>query len=318
MTKVGINEVDRVEILSLVDNYIELTSGDSTKMISRAIPVKNNELTGTVLAEHGFSVLVKTITGENSRTLIMDFGLSGDIAARNAVALNADLQQVEVAVLSHGHSDHFGGLAEIVRLIGKNPLDLIVHPVAFRKNRYLIPFPGVKVKMPYQDKEGMKAMGLNVIESHAPYSLLGGDVLFLGEIPRNCEFEPAYPNAVYEEDGQSCQDIIEDDSLIVMNLKNKGLVIISGCAHSGIINSVQHAQSITGINKVHAVIGGFHLSGPVFEPRIKDTIEGMKRINPDYVVPTHCTGRKAIVAFEAAMGDKFLLNMSGTKLTFSA
>jgi 7,8-dihydropterin-6-yl-methyl-4-(beta-D-ribofuranosyl)aminobenzene 5'-phosphate synthase len=95
-------------------------------------------------------------------------------------------------------------------------------------------------------------------------------------------------------------------------------VVLSGCAHSGIVNTVEYAREITGINKVHVVMGGFHLTGPAFEPIIGDTIESIKRIGPDYVIPTHCTGRKAILAFERAMPGRFLVNMSGTKLTFAA
>jgi 7,8-dihydropterin-6-yl-methyl-4-(beta-D-ribofuranosyl)aminobenzene 5'-phosphate synthase len=103
-----------------------------------------------------------------------------------------------------------------------------------------------------------------------------------------------------------------------MNIKGKGLVILSGCAHSGIVNTVQTAKAATGIDKVHAIMGGFHLSGPLFEPIIGRTTEELQKINPDYIVPTHCTGRNAIMNIEKEMAGKFILNMSGTKLTFSA
>lgn len=103
-----------------------------------------------------------------------------------------------------------------------------------------------------------------------------------------------------------------------MNLGSKGLVVLSGCAHSGIINTAEYAREVTGINKVHVIMGGFHLTGPAFEPIIDDTVKSMKQIGPDYVIPTHCTGRKAILAIEKAMPSQFLANMSGTKLTFMA
>jgi 7,8-dihydropterin-6-yl-methyl-4-(beta-D-ribofuranosyl)aminobenzene 5'-phosphate synthase len=103
-----------------------------------------------------------------------------------------------------------------------------------------------------------------------------------------------------------------------MNLGSKGLVVLTGCAHSGIVNTVEYAREITGVNKVHAVMGGFHLTGPAFEPIIDDTVKSIKQIGPDYVIPTHCTGRKAILAFEKAMPRQSLVNMSGTKLTFAA
>jgi hypothetical protein len=102
-----------------------------------------------------------------------------------------------------------------------------------------------------------------------------------------------------------------------MNLKDKGLVILSGCAHAGIVNTVRYAMELTGIEKIHALMGGFHLGGPLFEPIINRTTEEIKAINPTYVIPAHCTGRKAIMAMEKAMPDQFILNMSGTKLTFA-
>jgi 7,8-dihydropterin-6-yl-methyl-4-(beta-D-ribofuranosyl)aminobenzene 5'-phosphate synthase len=124
------------------------------------------------------------------------------------------------------------------------------------------------------------------------------------------------PNAYYREKGQEKFDAIEDDTAIVMNLKSKGLVILSGCAHSGIINTVNYARMVTDIDQVYAVMGGFHLTGSHFEPFIEPTTQALKAINPVYVIPTHCTGRKAINYMEKELPDKFILNMAGTKLTF--
>ncbi|HAR49589.1 MAG TPA: MBL fold metallo-hydrolase, partial [Smithella sp.] len=97
----------------------------------------------------------------------------------------------------------------------------------------------------------------------------------------------------------------------------KGLLILSGCAHSGIINTIHYAMKVTGIDKIHLVIGGFHLSGPFFEPIIDRTTQELQKLNPSYVIPTHCTGRKAIMEIEKKMPDQFILNMAGTKLTFN-
>jgi len=113
-------------------------------------------------------------------------------------------------------------------------------------------------------------------------------------------------------------DAIEDDTGLVFHLSCKGLVVLAGCAHSGIINTVEWAKEATGVEKVHAIMGGFHLSGTFFEPIIEPTIEAFKEIDPDHILPTHCTGRKAIMQIEAAMPDKFILNISGTKITFSS
>jgi 7,8-dihydropterin-6-yl-methyl-4-(beta-D-ribofuranosyl)aminobenzene 5'-phosphate synthase len=157
-----------------------------------------------------------------------------------------------------------------------------------------------------------------VIETREPYPLLDGSLLFLGEIPRKTAFEKGMPRAHYEEDGQEKWDPIEEDTAVVANVNGKGLVVLSGCAHSGIINTVRYARELTGVDRVLAVMGGFHLTGPDFSDIIEPTTEALKDIGPDYVVPTHCTGRNAVMHIEKEMPDRFLLNMAGTRLTFSA
>jgi 7,8-dihydropterin-6-yl-methyl-4-(beta-D-ribofuranosyl)aminobenzene 5'-phosphate synthase len=313
-----LNQVDKVEIWTLEDNYVDLVSGDNSAIVTRAVIVKDMQITNALLAEHGFSAIVATTTKDRPRTMLLDFGFSEDVVARNAAALGVDLTKVEVAALSHGHIDHFGGMAQVATRIGKKGLGLILHPVAFRRNRYMEPIQDLKFRMPPLEEEKVEASGFKVTKSKEPVLLLNGDVLFLGEIPRRTSFEKGLPYAFYEENGQEIWDPTEDDTALAMNLGSKGLVVLSGCAHSGIINTVEYAREITGINKVHAVMGGFHLTGPAFEPIIDDTIESMKQIGPDYVIPTHCTGRKAILAFEKAMPAQFLVNMSGTKMTFAA
>jgi len=318
VAQVKLNQVDKVEIWTLADNYIDLASGDNSAIVARAKPVKDMQVTNSVLAEHGFSAIITTTTKEKPRTMLFDFGFSEDAVARNAAALGVDLTKVEVAALSHGHLDHFGGLAQVAIRIGKGGLELVLHPVAFRRNRYMEPTQDMKFWMPPLEEDKVEAAGFKVTKSKEPLLLLNGDVLFLGEIPRRTSFEKGLPWAFYEENGRRVWDPTEDDTALVMNLGSRGLVVLSGCAHSGIVNTVEYAREITGINKVHAIMGGFHLTGPAFEPIIDDTIESIKQIGPDYVIPTHCTGRKAILAFEKSMPGQFLVNMSGTKLTFAA
>ena len=312
------NPVDKLEIWTLADNYVDLASGDNSAIVTRARPVKDMQITNSVLSEHGFSATVTATTNEKPRTMLLDFGFSEDVVARNATALGVDLTKVEVAALSHGHMDHFGGLAQVAERIDRKGLGLVLHPVAFRRNRYMEPRQDLKLRMPPLEEKEVEALGFNVTKSKEALLLLNGDVLFLGEIPRRASFEKGLPNAFYEENGRRVWDPTEDDTALVMNLGSKGLVVLSGCAHSGIVNTVEYAREIAGIDKVHVVMGGFHLTGPAFGPIIDDTVESVKRIGPDYVIPTHCTGRKAILAFEKAMPGQFLVNMSGTKLTFAA
>ena len=313
----ALKAVDRVEILTLQDNYIEITAMDSNAVVTRANPLKEGEIRDSVLAEHGFSALVQTTLGNKTHTLLLDFGFSENGAAQNAETLNVDMTQVEAAALSHGHSDHTGGMAKLVTMTGKKNIPFAVHPSAFKSPRYLKFGEELKINFPELTREMVKAAGLTVVETEKPYLLLEDTILFLGEIPRSTDFETGWPLPHCQQDGKEVWDAIEDDTSIVMNLKNKGLIILSGCAHSGIINTVHHAMKVTGINKIHAVMGGFHLSGPFFEPIIDRTTQEFKKINPAYIIPTHCTGRKAIMEMEKQMPEQFILNMAGTKLTFN-
>ncbi|NPV06254.1 MAG: MBL fold metallo-hydrolase [Syntrophaceae bacterium] len=313
----ALNELDRVEILSLQDNYIDITAMDDGDVVRRARNVRDGLICNSILAEHGFSALVRLGREGRTRTILFDFGFSEHGAAFNADALDADLREVELLVLSHGHGDHTGGLQRLLSKIGKRGLDLVVHPAAFKPDRYLVRH-GSKDRFPRLVREDLEALGLRVVATREPLPLLGGDALFLGEIPRTTPFEKGMPHAFFLQDGKEARDPIEEDSSIVMRLRGKGLIVLSGCAHSGIVNTVRHAMAVTGVARVHAVMGGFHLSGPAFEAVVAPTAEAMKAIGPDYVIPCHCTGRKAIQRLEQEMPGQFILNMSGTTLTFRA
>lgn len=315
---ISINEADKVEILTLQDNYIDLVSGDSTAMLKRALPLKGSEIRNSVLAEHGFSALVTIFARERSHRILFDFGFSEQGAAFNVDALDVDLKEVETLVLSHGHTDHLGGLRQLVEKSGRKGIELVVHPAAFRHPRYIKLSEQLRVNFPPFTREIVQDMGVVLLEKKGPHPLSDGFLLFLGEIPRTSDFERGMPNAFYEDQGEPKHDPIEDDTAIVANVKGQGLVILSGCAHSGIINTVRYAREVTGVEKVFVVMGGFHLTGPDYASIIKPTTDALKDIGPRYVVPTHCTGRNAAIQIEKEMSREFLLNMVGTKLTFSA
>ncbi len=316
MVKTILNAVEKVEILTLQDNYIEMTAMDNNAVVKRAMPLQDGEIRASVLAEHGFSALVKTTGESKTHTLLFDFGFSENGAAQNVKTLGVDLKEVEAVAISHGHSDHTGGMARMTAMIGKENIPLVVHPAVFKSPRYVKLGEDFKLNFPKLTRDMVKQAGLSLIETEKPYPLLDNTILFLGEVPRSTDFEKGWPLLHCQKDGQEVWDPIEDDTSIVMNLKDKGLVIISGCAHSGIVNTVHYAMAVTGVDKVHVVMGGFHLSGPLFESIIDRTTEELQKLHPDYLIPTHCTGRKAIMAMEKQMPGQFILNMSGTKLTF--
>lgn len=315
---ITINEVDKIEILTLQDNYVDLTAGDNSEIIQRAVPLKDMEIRNSILAEHGFSAMVTLTAGERTRSLVFDFGFSEQGAVFNAEALGMDFSAVESLALSHGHFDHSGGMKAMVGKIGKPGIEMAVHPEAFRNPRYIKITDDFKIKFPAFTREDVAEACATIAASKESRPLLDGQVLFLGEIPRKTDFEKGIPNMFYEDNGEEKWDDLIDDTAIAANVKGKGLVVISGCAHSGIINTVQYAREVSGIDPVFVIMGGFHLTGPDSTSVIQKTIASFKEINPSYIVPMHCTGRQAILAIEKELPDRFLLNMSGTKLTFTA
>lgn len=312
----ALNVVDKVEILTLQDNFIDLTAMDNNAIVTRAMPLKDNKFRESLLAEHGFSVIVRTTINGKTNTLLLDTGFSEIGAVYNAGKLGVDLKTIEAIAFSHGHMDHTGGFKSMAAELTRAELPVIAHPAIFRSNRYLKYAENVKVYLPSLTREDVATAGMKLVETTKPLAISANNVLFLGEIPRCTAFEKGIPIAYYEENGIEKRDGIEDDTSLVVNLRNKGLIILSGCAHSGIVNTVLYAQKITNMKKVHVIMGGFHLGGPFFEPIIGKTTEELQKINPDYIIPTHCTGRKAVAFMEASFKERFILNMSGTKLTF--
>ena len=319
----ALKSVDAVEILVLQDNYVDVLRFDSNEVVQRPVLVKDvKENSATIdispIAEHGFCAFIAVRDGDDTRHLLFDFGNSNIGAAFNADLLHADLTKVEVMALSHAHMDHTGGVEELARRVGKPGIDMFVHPGVFVTDRYIKTPKGFRNYFPRVEKQRFTDAGINVVETTEPTLLLDGGALFLGQVPRTCPFETGMPNTFRTEDGQEVKDHILDDTSLVFNIKGKGLVVLSACAHSGIVNTVDHAVRTTGVSEVLAVMGGFHLTGPAFVDRIGPTIDELEKFEPTHVIPAHCTGREAILEIERRMPGRFIISMSGTTLTFAA
>jgi len=311
MTPVNLRELERVEVTILVDNYTDLLLQQSTNVVKRALVPPPQAF----LAEHGFSCLIKTIDGSEEHVMLMDVGISGTCLLHNAQLLKIDLSKVEALILSHGHFDHCWGLREILPRVSKG-IPVVLHPDAFLPRRINFPALGIQVPLPPPVENMLKEAGIEIRKIREDSILASGRVLILGEIDRITEFEKGMPGAEAEINGQWVKDPFPDDRGVALKVKNKGLVVIGGCSHAGIINTVKHAQKTSGTPKVHAVLGGFHLTGPMMEPVIGPTIGKIKEIGPEYVVPTHCTGWRAINQFAKEMPEQFILNTVGTTYIF--
>ena len=298
---------------TLVDNYTDvlLENGKFVKRCSRVR--KDGKRRSPLLAEHGLSFLFEIEGDSEKHMIMMDFGLSNIAVPNNISAMEMNPDNVETFIISHGHHDHVGSVKEVLRAIPE-PKEVIVHPAAFREERMYILPDGTHVPSPSLKRKQLEPLGCPIVEITSPAILADGHMATITNIPRVTDFEKGMPNAFFKEGNEFFKDDILDDQGIVVNVKGKGLVIVTGCGHSGIINTVLYAQEITGVKEIFAVIGGFHLSGSFFEPIIAPTIAEMKKFSPAVLVPTHCTGWKAMVAFEKEFSDAFILNSVGAKI----
>lgn len=312
-----LRSVDMVEILTLQDNHIDFLTQDNSAVIKRARLLNGAQMAGSILAEHGFSTLITLTHGREQRRLLFDFGFSEDGAIRNAETLNADLSTVDVMVLSHGHPDHTGGLEAMAAAVGRKGIELVVHPAAFKHPRFLKTQSGQKISFPIFSRDRVTAADITLAETKTPRPLIDNHALFLGQIPRKTDFELGSPGLIVEDNGEEKPDGMEDDSALVFNVSGRGLVILTGCAHAGIINTVNYAIDVTGINEVFAIMGGFHLSNADFSTVVEPTTNNLIDFSPRHIIPTHCTGRHATNYMENTMPAQFILNMAGTKLTFA-
>ena len=311
MDPASLREAEKLEVIILVDNYTDMLLLQSSEVLKRPAVSPPNSL----LAEHGFSCLIKASAGSEVHTVLMDVGISGTCFLNNADLLKIDLSKVELVIISHGHFDHFWALQKVVGRLRKG-IPLILHPEAFLQRRINLPALGVQREMPPLDEKSLRDAGVELRKIREDSALASGLILVLGEVERKTSFEKGFPGAEAKIDGRWVADPFSDDRGVVVKVKDKGLVVIGGCSHAGITNTVKHAQKVARTNKVHAVLGGFHLTGPMFEPIIEPTVEEMKKIDPAFVIPMHCTGWKAINRFAEKMPSQFLLNSVGTTYAF--
>jgi 7,8-dihydropterin-6-yl-methyl-4-(beta-D-ribofuranosyl)aminobenzene 5'-phosphate synthase len=312
----GLKEVDGIVVTTIMDNYVDVLLRNSTGVTRPPVAISGKIPADTLLAEHGLSLLVEVTLDETTHCILFDCGYSKIGVPHNVEMMGIDLRKVEVIVLSHGHMDHTGALYPIVESLGR-PIPLVVHPDAFLAPRYFGLDDGRKLVFPQTiSRHEMEKRGIEVIERNNASLIAEDTIAITGQIERVTDFEKGLPNAVVERNGVVETDKILDDQSIVIKLKNKGLVVISGCGHAGIINSILYARKITGINTIHAVMGGFHLQGPAFEPIVERTIVEFKKIDPKVIVPMHCTGWAAIKRFSEEFPSSFVLNSVGTRISF--
>jgi len=217
--------------------------------------------------------------------------------------------------LSHGHEDHVGAATTLLERAGR-PL-LIAHPAAFESPRYWREDDGTLLRIPQAlRRDDLSRRGVEILESAGPTTIAGGAFLVTGEIPRETAFEHALPGSMREENGDLVPDHVVDDQAVVVRVRDCGLVVITGCAHAGVVNTVRCAQDLAGSRRLCAVVGGFHLSGTAFRDAIAPTIQALRKETPTRIVPMHCTGVDATARLRMAFGDRCCTSAVGTRLHF--
>ncbi len=313
-----ISEADALEVFSLVDNSVDFLSTIDRKEAQsfrqwtkkRYSPEWARTHSQLPFAEHGFSMLIRVFFGRKSVSILFDTGISADGVVENAKRMGLDLSEVEYVVLSHGHYDHFGGLVSALKTINKANLPLIVHEGMFKTRGTANADGTIRTYPEFPTKEQLSSVHL--INTKQPYPIGDGMALVTGEITRETSFEKGFLQHRTLMDGIWQPDpLILDDRAVVFNVKGKGLVVISGCAHAGIINTVSYAQRTSGIMNTYAVMGGFHLAGKENESRIDQTVKELGRISPKLIVPSHCTGWRGMCAIAKALPEAFVWNSVG-------
>ncbi len=324
---IALEPVDDVVITTLVDNVFDalLTGDDRVSRASfgagatRAPQFESGSTAVGLMAEHGFSALVSVRRGSTTTTLLFDTGLSPDAMVTNADRLGVDLAQIQAIVLSHGHFDHAGGLAGLSRKRGTRSLPMVVHPLIWTRRRLAVPGREPD-ELPTLSRRALESEGLAVVERREPSLLVDGCVLITGEVDRTTEFERGMPPAHQAWTGSAWQHdpLILDDQALVVHVRGRGLVVLTGCGHAGAINIVRNAQRLTGVPTLHALLGGLHLGGPAFEPVIGPTVSALTELAPGLVVPGHCTGWRAQHAIAAALPDSWVAGSSGSSFSLTA
>ena len=314
--RVALHPVDAAEVTILVDNVMDALL-PSTKMVRRAPMGWDSFEVEPLIAEHGYSLLLTVRTNGQTESILYDTGLGKDTLVHNMDVLGIDPGDLRAIVLSHGHTDHHGGLMGLLKRMGRRRMPLLLHPDAWQERKVVFP-GGDELHLPAPSRADLISEGVEVLERRDPSLLLDESVLVTGQVARTTEFEQGpSSHLAHTENGWAPDVWVWDDQAAVVQVKDKGLVVITGCSHAGIVNILRYARELTGVDKIYAVIGGFHLSGGFFEKIIPPTVDELAMLKPDVIVPGHCTGWKAIHSIARMMPDAYVQTCVGTRLLFA-
>ncbi len=324
METIALEPVDSVRITSLVDNVTDTTApsvGPAHRTGWGVGTLEAQTIVGghgvvPLVAEHGFSALVEVTKAGVTHRVLFDTGVSPHGMVENMRRLEVDPGTIETIVLSHGHYDHTTGMHGLVEALGRANLPVYVHPEIWSRRRVVIEGSEPR-ELPTTSRRALEDAGFEVIEQARPSLRLGGSVLITGEVDRSVTFEDGFPgHEAFHSGAWQPDPLILDDQALVVNLHDKGLVVLTGCGHAGVVNILRHVTKLTGEEDVHALLGGFHLGGRAMQSRIRPTVEAIATFDPTYLVPAHCTGFPATHALADRLPHALIPNTVGTVYTF--
>ena len=325
--------VESLSVRLLVDSFYDRFISDASHPMAAIEHVRHipGHERSTFAGEWGLSLHLESTRAGGKSQYLLDFGYTPEVLIRNFELLELDPGRIDGLILSHGHRDHYGGLAGFIshyRARMRSDLKLFAGGEANFREKWIKQRGGGTVSWGRLDREALEAAEVGTVCCDVPHALLGA--FTTGHIPRQ-SFERVLESTLVESvdrastgpdhfteeerQGRLVPDQHPDEHATCYVVQGRGLVVISSCGHVGLINTITAAMAVSGVGKLHAVVGGFHL-GPAPQDYIDHTVTELDRLSPDVVIPMHCSGSKFISAMHRRMPDRLVTSNIGSRFTF--